>query len=40
VGTVRAGASAAVPFALAAIAVGVSFGVLAVEAGFPRRRPS
>ena len=35
VGTVRAGASAAVPFALAAIAVGVSFGVLAVEAGFP-----
>lgn len=34
-GGVRAGATAAIPFALAALAVGVSFGVLAVEAGFP-----
>lgn len=31
----RAGAASAVPFAVAAIAVGASFGVLAVEAGFP-----
>ncbi len=35
VGGMRAGATAAVPFAVAALAVGVSFGVLAAGAGFP-----
>lgn len=34
-GSFRAGAAAAIPFALAGTLLGLSFGVLAVEAGFP-----